>query len=127
MGESRTTGPQEGLSSLRLTFFFLKAAPPASSLPAFLLLESAMIISAVVPGELCSAMSLSGRACREISMPPMWPGTGAAGLNPDSKHPRADRGRADGGWGRVVTSRLEAQASQRPTTLLIVQRSACVN
>lgn len=45
-------GRREGPSTPRLTFFFLKAAPPAASLPAFLLLESAMMISAVVPGEL---------------------------------------------------------------------------
>lgn len=49
--ESWTRGPREGL--LQLAFFFLKAAPPAVSLPAFLLLESAIVISAVVSGEIC--------------------------------------------------------------------------
>lgn len=72
--ESWTRNPR--LSNPRLTFFFLKVAPPAASLPAFLLVESAILISDVVPGNLARIMRLKGHMWMENSMFPTWCGLG---------------------------------------------------
>lgn len=70
--QSWTRDPREDLSTPRLTFFFLKAEPLAASLPAFLLLESAISTSAVVPSALCRYDEF------EISLPPTCCGLGPA-------------------------------------------------
>lgn len=74
--QSRTS---EGtFTPTRLTFFFLKAEPPAASLPAFLLLESAISVSAVVPIANAGMMSLNACTWMEISSPPTCCGLGPA-------------------------------------------------
>lgn len=64
--ESWTRNPRP--SDPRLTFFFLKVAPPAASLPAFLLVESAILISDVVPGELARIFRLNDHTWMENSI-----------------------------------------------------------
>lgn len=70
-GEGTSTPP-------RLTFFFLKAEPPAASLPAFLLLLSAISVSAVVTIAIAGMMSLNACTWMEISLPPTCCGLGPA-------------------------------------------------
>lgn len=83
--QSWTRDPREDLSTPRLTFFFLKAEPLAASLPAFLLLESAISTSAVVPSALCRYDEFEW-VCVDgnfIASHLLWSGTSDAGLSPN--------------------------------------------
>lgn len=106
--ESWTRGPREGLPTPRLTFFFLKAAPPAVSLPAFLLLESAILISAVVPGEIWRYVEAKRAYVngKFNTTHLVCSGTSDAGLSPCSVHPQQldgmGRGLGVGGRGGVA-------------------------